>query len=130
MKKLIAPLALIGITLTLLYAADPAKTPHLSKADHWKAYDAALKKGLPKTAITHLEPSPGVNGADGIDRGDLAEVKGVINNGHEKVRGADDGLAVTQIIHGSVILGVVAYEQLRAGGGLAGHTQDFVQNLG
>jgi len=56
MKKLIASLTLIGITLTLLYAAAPAKAPQLSKAGHWKAYDAALKKGLPKTAITHLEP--------------------------------------------------------------------------
>ena len=56
MKKLIALFALIGITLTLLYAAEPAKAPQLSKAGHWKAYDAALKKGLPKTAITHLDP--------------------------------------------------------------------------
>ena len=56
MKKLIASVSLIGIALTLLYAADPAKTPQLTKAGHWKAYDAALKKGLPKTAITHLDP--------------------------------------------------------------------------
>ena len=54
MKKLIASLALAAVALTLINAAEqPAK---LSKAENWKAYDAALKKGLPKTAITHLEP--------------------------------------------------------------------------
>ncbi|SVD68550.1 uncharacterized protein METZ01_LOCUS421404, partial [marine metagenome] len=37
MKKLIASVSLIGITLTLLFAADPAKTPQLTKAGHWKA---------------------------------------------------------------------------------------------
>ena len=56
MKKLTACLALVGITLTLLYAVEPPAAPKLSKEAHWKAYDAALKKGLPKTAITHLEP--------------------------------------------------------------------------
>ncbi len=54
MKKLIASLALVAVTLTLINAADPPAK--LSKAQNWKAYDAALKKGLPKTAITHLEP--------------------------------------------------------------------------
>jgi len=56
MKKLTACLALVGITLTLLYAVEPTPTPKLSKAAHWEAYEAALKKGLPKTAITHLDP--------------------------------------------------------------------------
>ena len=56
MKKTTASLALVGITLTFLYAAEQNKAPQLSKAGHWKAYDAALKKGLPKTAITHLDP--------------------------------------------------------------------------
>ena len=56
MKQLTACLALVGITLTLLYAVEPPAAPKLSKEAHWKAYDAALKKGLPKTAITHLEP--------------------------------------------------------------------------
>ena len=56
MKKLTACLALVGITLTLLYAVEPPPAPKLSKAAHWEAYEAALKKGLPKTAITHLDP--------------------------------------------------------------------------
>ncbi|SVC93328.1 uncharacterized protein METZ01_LOCUS346182, partial [marine metagenome] len=54
MKKLIASLALVAVAITLINAADPPAK--LSKAQNWKAYDAALKKGLPKTAITHLEP--------------------------------------------------------------------------
>jgi len=54
MKKLIASLALVALAITLINAADPPAK--LSKAENWKAYDAALKKGLPKTAITHLEP--------------------------------------------------------------------------
>ncbi|SVC62749.1 uncharacterized protein METZ01_LOCUS315603, partial [marine metagenome] len=46
MKKLTAAFALI--TLTLLYAAEKSQqVPSLSRAGHWKAYDAALKKGLP-----------------------------------------------------------------------------------
>ena len=56
MKKLTACLALVGITLTLLYAVEPPPAPKLSKEAHWEAYEAALKKGLPKTAITHLNP--------------------------------------------------------------------------
>ena len=57
MKKLTAAFALITLTLTLLYAAEKSQqVPNLSKAGHWKAYDAALKKGLPKTAIKHLDP--------------------------------------------------------------------------
>ncbi|MEC8928333.1 MAG: hypothetical protein VX705_03890, partial [Verrucomicrobiota bacterium] len=56
MKKLLSTLAVIGITITLLNAVGQQAKPQLSKAEHWKAYDAALKKGLPKTAITHLEP--------------------------------------------------------------------------
>ena len=56
MKKTIASLALIGITITFLYAAEQNKATQLSKAGHWKAYEAALKKGLPKTDITHLDP--------------------------------------------------------------------------
>ena len=57
MKKWIASLALAGLAITLLYAVEPKPAaPALDKAGHWKAYDAALKKGLPKTAISHLEP--------------------------------------------------------------------------
>ena len=56
MKKLTACLTLVGITLTLIYAVETPPAPKLSKAAHWEAYEAALKKGLPKTAITHLDP--------------------------------------------------------------------------
>ena len=57
MKKWIASLALAGLAITLLYAVEPKPAaPALDKAGHWKAYDAALKKGLPKPAISHLEP--------------------------------------------------------------------------
>ena len=54
MKNLITSLALAATAIRLINAADPPAK--LSKAQNWKAYDAALKKGLPKTAITHLEP--------------------------------------------------------------------------
>ncbi|MFM1555383.1 MAG: alpha-2-macroglobulin family protein [Limisphaerales bacterium] len=54
MKKIVASLALVAVAITLINAADPPAK--LSKAQNWKAYDAALKKGLPKTAVTHLEP--------------------------------------------------------------------------
>ena len=56
MKKLLSTLAVIGITITLLNAVGQQAKPQLNKTEHWKAYDAALKKGLPKTAITHLDP--------------------------------------------------------------------------
>ncbi|MDP6904882.1 MAG: hypothetical protein QF406_10585, partial [Verrucomicrobiota bacterium] len=57
MKKLPAAFALITLTLTLLYAAEKSQqVPNLTKEEHWKAYDGALKKGLPKTAIKHLDP--------------------------------------------------------------------------
>jgi hypothetical protein len=57
MKKLTAAFALITLTLSLLYAVEKSQQiANLSKAGHWKAYEAALKKGLPKTAIKHLDP--------------------------------------------------------------------------
>ncbi len=57
MKKLTAVFALITLTLTLLFAAEKSQQiPNLSKDEHWKAYEAALKKGLPKSAIKHLDP--------------------------------------------------------------------------
>ena len=57
MKKLTAVFALITLTLTLLFAAEKSRQiPNLSKDEHWKAYEAALKKGLPKSAIKHLDP--------------------------------------------------------------------------
>ena len=68
--------------------------------------------------------------ADGVHGSDLAEVERVVHDGHKKIRGADDGLAVAEIEHGSVVLGVVADEQPRAGRGLAGDAQNFVQHLG
>ena len=54
MKKTIASLILATFAVTLLSVAPP-----LVPADNktlWKQYEAALKKGLPKTAITHLDP--------------------------------------------------------------------------
>ncbi len=55
MKKAITLLAFATIALTLLSVALPAKAPADNKT-LWKQYDEALKKGLPKTAITHLDP--------------------------------------------------------------------------
>ena len=54
MKKTIASLILVTFAVTLLSVAPPQEP-----ADNktlWKQYEEALKKGLPKTAITHLEP--------------------------------------------------------------------------
>ena len=52
MKKVITSIALATVALTLLSVALPAKAPADNKT-LWKQYDEALKKGLPKTAITH-----------------------------------------------------------------------------
>jgi hypothetical protein len=50
----------------------------------------------------------------------LPEVEWVVHDGHKKIRGADDGLAVAEVVHGGVVFGVVAHEELRARRGLAG----------
>ena len=53
MKKL-AFLAIIltgMVIVTTISASEPT-----DRAELWKKVDAAIKKGLPKTAITHLEP--------------------------------------------------------------------------
>jgi len=71
-----------------------------------------------------------VNIADGVHRSDLPEVEWVVHDGHKKICGADDGLAVAEVEHGGVVLGVVADEELRAGRGLAGDAENFVQHLG
>ena len=72
----------------------------------------------------------GVNIANGIHRSDLSEVEGVIDDGHEKIRGADHRLTVAEIAHGGVVLGIVAHEQLRVRCGFAGLVEDFLQHLG
>jgi len=56
MKKALSILAVMSIAIAFFTAIGQQNQPQLDKAAHWKAYDAALKKGLPKTAITHLEP--------------------------------------------------------------------------
>ena len=71
-----------------------------------------------------------INIADGIDGSDLAEVEWVVHDGHKKIRGADDSLAIAEIEHGGVVLGVVAHEQPRTRRGLAGDAENFVQNFG
>ena len=54
MKKIIASLILASFAATLLSVAPPPVAK--DNKTLWKQYEAALKKGLPKTAITHLDP--------------------------------------------------------------------------
>ena len=72
----------------------------------------------------------GVNVTDGIDGSNLPEVEWVIDDGHEKIRGADDGLAVAEVVRSGVVLGIVADQQLRVRRGLAGKAEDFLQHGG
>ena len=50
----------------------------------------------------------GINITDGVDRGNLAEVKRVIDNRHKEVGRADHRFSVAQIIYCRVILGIIA----------------------
>ena len=76
----------------------------------------------------------GVYVADGIGGGDLPEFKGIIHNGHEKIRGADNGSAVAQIVHRRIVFAFVAHQQ--AGIGSRGQSRqrlgfkDVFQQLG
>ena len=72
----------------------------------------------------------GVNIANGIHRRDLSEVEGVIDDGHEKIRGTDHRLTVAKIVHRGVVLGIVAHEQLRVRRGFTCLAEDFLQHLG
>src|SRR5690606_5953727 len=79
----------------------------------------------------------GVDVADGIGGGDAAEVERIVRNGHEEVGGAEDDLAVADVVGGGVVLAAVADQQARIGPGcgfageraahLAG-AEDCIQN--
>ena len=56
MKKIITSLSLVAVAATLLSVAPAPKQAVEDNKALWKQYDEALKKGLPKTAIKHLEP--------------------------------------------------------------------------
>ena len=48
---------------------------------------------------------------DGIGGRNAAEVMRVIDNGHEKIGGADEALAVSEVVHGCVILRAPPHQQ-------------------
>ena len=76
----------------------------------------------------------GVDVAEGIGGRDLAEGVGVLHHGWEEVQGLDDGDVVGHLVHGGVVLAVVADEQifvLRAPGQQAQHpAEDAGAQLG
>src|SRR5690554_39485 len=53
----------------------------------------------------------GINITDGVGGGDPAEIKGIVDNRHEKIGGGNDTTLVIQGIDGSIIAGLVAHPQ-------------------
>ena len=51
--------------------------------------------------------------ADGVGRGDAAEVERVVDDRHEEVGGGDQRLLVVELIDGRVVGGLDAHQQLR-----------------
>ena len=60
----------------------------------------------------HLAPH-GVDVAEGVGSGNLAEQVGVFHHGREKVQGLDKGQVLPNLIYGGIIPAVVADEQVR-----------------
>ena len=55
----------------------------------------------------------GVNIADGVRRGDLAEPEGVIHNGSEEIHGMNGRDLIGNAVHTGIVIGVEAHQQIR-----------------
>eukprot|EP01137_Pigoraptor_chileana_P023878 Opistho-2@7252 len=72
----------------------------------------------------------GVHVADGVGGGDAAEVVRVVDDGHEEIGGGDQRLLVVELVHGGVVGGLDAHQQLLGHGHRAGALEDFAEHAG
>jgi hypothetical protein len=70
-------------------------------------------------------PSHGIDIGDGIGGRNRAEVKGVIDDGHEEVRGGDQGLCIIELVDRCIVCGADTDQQL---GGYC-HRRRVFENL-
>ena len=63
----------------------------------------------------HFAPH-GVDVAEGVGGGHLPEKVGVVQHGWEEVQGLDDGQVIGEAVHGGVVAGLGANEQIGVGG--------------
>ncbi len=72
----------------------------------------------------------GVHVADGVGRRDAAEVVGIVDDGHEKVRRGDQRLLVVEAVHGGVVGGLDADHEFLRHRKVAHAAQDFGKQAG
>ena len=71
-----------------------------------------------------------VDVADRVGGGDAAEVERVVDDGHEKVGGRDQGLLVVEKVHGGVVAGFDADQQLGRDRHRGSALEDVAQHAG
>ena len=57
-------------------------------------------------------PAHGVDVRDGIGRGDAAKIERIVHDRHEEVGRRDDGLFLADLVHGGVVAGLDADQQI------------------